>query len=74
MRGEFLLCHGDLVTNLKLSGVIETHRARMGRDKNGVMTKVMMAGGEGDVTSELGDPDPGSGGVPRAQEPWVNIL
>ena len=54
VRGEFLLCHGDLVTNVKLTGVIETHRARMGRDKNGVMTKVTMAGGEGDVTRAMG--------------------
>ena len=54
VRGEFLLCHGDLVTNIKLSGVIETHRAKMGRDKNGVMTKVTLPGGEGDVTRSMG--------------------
>ena len=54
VRGEFLMCHGDLVTNIKLAGMIESHRARLGRDKNGVMTKVMMPGGEGDVTRAMG--------------------
>ena len=57
VRGEFLLCHGDLVTNIKLSGVIETHRAKMGRDKNGVMTKVTLPGGERDVTRSIWSPE-----------------
>ena len=44
------MCHGDLVSNVRLAEVLETHKERMAKDKSGVMTKVMMAGGAGDVT------------------------
>ena len=37
-----MLCHGDLVSNVKVGNAIETHRAKMLKDKNGVMTKVLM--------------------------------
>ena len=35
---------------MRLSEVLDTHKERMAKDKNGVMTKVMMPGGSGDVT------------------------
>ena len=44
------MCHGDLVSNVRLSKVLDTHKELMAKDKNGVMTKVMMPGGSGDVT------------------------
>ena len=54
MRGEFILCQGDLVSNVRLVDVIERHRERCSKDKNGIMTKVLMPGGQGDVTKCMG--------------------
>ena len=50
MRGEFVLCQGDLVSNVRLVDMIEKHRERCSKDKNGIMTKLLMHGGEGDST------------------------
>ena len=49
-----MLCHGDLVSNMRMAEVLDVHRKKMSQDKNGIMTKVMMPGGEGDVTRSRG--------------------
>ena len=46
-----MLCHGDLVSNVKISDIMERHKARPKQDKHAIMSKVMIsAGGSGDVT------------------------
>ena len=45
-----MLCNGDLVSNMRLGEILDIHREKLSKDKNGIMTKVMMPGGEGDVT------------------------
>jgi len=54
VRGEFVLCQGDLVSNVRLVDMIEKHRERCSKDKNGIMTKLLMHGGEGDSTRCMG--------------------
>ncbi|KAI8145758.1 nucleotide-diphospho-sugar transferase [Fennellomyces sp. T-0311] len=38
---DFILTFGDLVSNLKLDKILETHRARRKKDKNSIMTMVL---------------------------------
>ncbi|KAG2226075.1 hypothetical protein INT45_011692 [Circinella minor] len=38
---DFILMYGDLVSNIKLDKVLETHRARKKTDKNSIMTMVL---------------------------------
>ena len=46
-----MLCHGDLVSNVKISDIMERHKARPKQDKHAIMSKVMISTvGSGDVT------------------------
>jgi len=54
VRGEFILCQGDLVSNVRLAPVIEKHRERCSKDKKAIMTKLLMPGGQGDSTRCMG--------------------
>ncbi|KAG0647048.1 eIF-2B GDP-GTP exchange factor subunit epsilon [Hyphodiscus hymeniophilus] len=48
ITGDFLLVHGDLVSNLPIDGALARHRARRIADKNAIMTMVLRAGGLGE--------------------------
>ncbi|EKD15058.1 translation initiation factor eIF-2B subunit epsilon [Drepanopeziza brunnea f. sp. 'multigermtubi' MB_m1] len=45
ITGDFLLVHGDLVSNLPIDAALAAHRARRLADKNAIMTMVLRAGG-----------------------------
>lgn len=45
ITGDFLLVHGDLVSNLPIDEALAKHRARRIADKNAIMTMVLRAGG-----------------------------
>ncbi len=47
INGDFLLVHGDLVSNLPIEAALATHRARRIADKNAIMTMVLRSGGLG---------------------------
>jgi translation initiation factor eIF-2B subunit epsilon len=47
ITGDFLLVHGDLVSNLQIDGALSAHRARRIADKNAIMTLVLREGGLG---------------------------
>ncbi|KAI0973828.1 eIF4-gamma/eIF5/eIF2-epsilon [Xylaria arbuscula] len=44
--GDFLLVHGDLVSNLSLKGALAAHRARREADRNSCMTMVLREAGD----------------------------
>ncbi|RDW84919.1 hypothetical protein BP6252_02509 [Coleophoma cylindrospora] len=45
--GDFLLVHGDLVSNLPIDAALSSHRARRLADKNAIMTMILRSGGLG---------------------------
>jgi len=45
ITGDFLLVHGDLVSNLPIDAALAAHRARRIADKNAIMTMILRAGG-----------------------------
>jgi len=45
ITGDFLLVHGDLVSNLPIDGALAAHRARRIADKNAIMTMVLRSAG-----------------------------
>jgi translation initiation factor eIF-2B subunit epsilon len=47
ITGDFLLVHGDLVSNLPIDEALAKHRARRIADKNAIMTMVLREGGLG---------------------------
>jgi translation initiation factor eIF-2B subunit epsilon len=47
ITGDFLLVHGDLVSNLQIDGALTAHRARRIADKNAIMTLILREGGLG---------------------------
>lgn len=47
ITGDFLLVHGDLVSNLQIDGALSAHRERRIADKNAIMTLVLREGGLG---------------------------
>ncbi|KAM3070049.1 translation initiation factor eIF-2B epsilon subunit, GEF [Clarireedia jacksonii] len=47
ITGDFLLVHGDLVSNLPIDAALTQHRARRIADKNAIMTMVLRSGGLG---------------------------
>ncbi|CZR57467.1 related to GCD6-translation initiation factor eIF2b epsilon, 81 kDa subunit [Phialocephala subalpina] len=47
ITGDFLLVHGDLVSNLPIDAALAAHRARRIADKNAIMTMILRAGGLG---------------------------
>jgi translation initiation factor eIF-2B subunit epsilon len=47
ITGDFLLVHGDLVSNLPIDAALAAHRARRTADKNAIMTMILRAGGLG---------------------------
>lgn len=47
ITGDFLLVHGDLVSNVPIDGALSAHRARRIADKNAIMTIVLREGGLG---------------------------
>ena len=48
ITGDFLLVHGDLVSNLPIDEALARHRARRIADKNAIMTMILRAGGLGE--------------------------
>ncbi|KHO01046.1 translation initiation factor eIF-2B epsilon subunit [Metarhizium album ARSEF 1941] len=44
--GDFLVVHGDLVSNFMLDGVLAAHRKRRGRSAANIMTVVLRSGGD----------------------------
>ncbi|KNE57051.1 hypothetical protein AMAG_02810 [Allomyces macrogynus ATCC 38327] len=44
LKHDFILVNGDVVSNLRLDGVLATHRARRAADKSTVMTMVLKEG------------------------------
>ncbi|KAB8293026.1 hypothetical protein EYC80_007388 [Monilinia laxa] len=48
ITGDFLLVHGDLVSNLPIDAALAAHRARRYANKNAIMTMVLRSGGLGD--------------------------
>ena len=47
ITGDFLLVHGDLVSNLPIDTALAAHRARRIADKNAIMTMILRSGGLG---------------------------
>jgi translation initiation factor eIF-2B subunit epsilon len=47
ITGDFLLVHGDLVSNLPIDAALTAHRARRIADKNAIMTMILRSGGLG---------------------------
>jgi translation initiation factor eIF-2B subunit epsilon len=47
ITGDFLLVHGDLVSNLPIDAALAAHRVRRIADKNAIMTMILRAGGLG---------------------------
>ena len=47
ITGDFLLVHGDLVSNLPIDAALAAHRARRIADKNAIMTMILRSGGTG---------------------------
>lgn len=47
ITGDFLLVHGDLVSNLPIDAALAAHRARRIADKNAIMTMILREGGLG---------------------------
>lgn len=45
VSGDFILVHGDLVSNIPLQGVIEAHRKRRLENPDNIMTVVLKSGG-----------------------------
>ncbi|KAH8593882.1 nucleotide-diphospho-sugar transferase [Bisporella sp. PMI_857] len=48
ITGDFLLVHGDLVSNLPIDKALERHRKRRTTDKNAIMTMILREGGVGE--------------------------
>jgi translation initiation factor eIF-2B subunit epsilon len=42
---DFLLVHGDFVSNLPLEAILDVHRKRRTADKNAIMTMILGEGG-----------------------------
>ena len=47
IRADFLLVHGDLVSNLPIDAALAAHRTRRKADKNAIMTLILREGGLG---------------------------
>jgi translation initiation factor eIF-2B subunit epsilon len=47
ITGDFLLVHGDLISNLQIDTALSAHRARRIADKNAIMTLILREGGLG---------------------------
>jgi translation initiation factor eIF-2B subunit epsilon len=47
ITGDFLLVHGDLVSNLPIDAALAAHRARRIADKNAIMTMILRSAGLG---------------------------
>lgn len=47
ITGDFLLVHGDLISNLPIDEALAKHRARRTADKNAIMTVILRSGGLG---------------------------
>jgi translation initiation factor eIF-2B subunit epsilon len=43
---DFLLVHGDFISNLPLEAILDEHRKRRSQDKNVIMTMILREGGE----------------------------
>ncbi|KAK8088497.1 translation initiation factor eIF-2B subunit epsilon [Apiospora hydei] len=46
IEGDFILVHGDLVSNISLDGALAAHRARKEANRDSIMTMVLREGGE----------------------------
>ncbi|KXZ48102.1 hypothetical protein GPECTOR_30g197 [Gonium pectorale] len=57
IKGDFVLCSADVVSNMKLAPMLEAHRARRAADKNAIMTLAMKPVQHPSQRLRLGDTD-----------------
>ncbi|KAG2491384.1 hypothetical protein HYH03_010176 [Edaphochlamys debaryana] len=57
IKGDFVLCSADVVSNMKLGPMLEAHRARRAADKNAIMTLAMKPVHHPSQRLRLGDSD-----------------
>ncbi|KAF9264793.1 nucleotide-diphospho-sugar transferase [Marasmius fiardii PR-910] len=55
VTGDFLLVHGDLVSNIQVDEVVKVHKERKKRDRDAIMTIVVKECGGGGRTRSKGD-------------------
>lgn len=65
--GDFILVHGDLVSNLSLDGALAAHRARKEANRDSIMTLVLREGGEGEHQTKVKGTTPVFAVDPRAK-------
>ncbi|KAK8125949.1 translation initiation factor eIF-2B subunit epsilon [Apiospora kogelbergensis] len=53
IEGDFVLVHGDLVSNISLDGALSAHRARKEANRDSIMTMVLREGGEDEHRSKV---------------------
>ncbi|GFR46848.1 hypothetical protein Agub_g8488 [Astrephomene gubernaculifera] len=57
IKGDFVLCSADTVSNMRLGPMLEAHRARRAADKNAIMTLAMKPVQHPSQRLRLGDSD-----------------
>jgi translation initiation factor eIF-2B subunit epsilon len=67
IEGDFLLVHGDLVSNIALDGALAAHRARKEANRDSIMTLVLREGGEGEHQTKVKGITPVFAVDPRAK-------
>lgn len=55
IAGDFVLVHGDVVSNVPLDPILARHRARREADSNAIMTMVLREAGDSDDASNSND-------------------
>lgn len=53
IEGDFILVHGDLVSNISLDGALAAHRARKEANRDSIMTMVLRDGGENEHRAKV---------------------
>ncbi|KAK7924266.1 transport protein [Apiospora marii] len=53
IEGDFILVHGDLVSNISLDGALAAHRARKEANRDSIMTMVLREGGENEHRAKV---------------------
>lgn len=53
IEGDFVLVHGDLVSNISLDSALAAHRARKEANRDSIMTLVLREGGDGEHQTKV---------------------
>ncbi|KAH6653265.1 nucleotide-diphospho-sugar transferase [Truncatella angustata] len=53
IEGDFVLVHGDLVSNISLESALAAHRARKEANRDSIMTLVLREGGQGEHQTKV---------------------